>query len=71
MTFCFAKTSYPDSENWLEMLFHQYEVMAKQKVMAAQSSFLGLPGTTWDISSFGASNPRPKDPFSRKKELDK
>ena len=26
MTFCFAMTSYPDSENWLEMLFHQYEV---------------------------------------------
>ena len=27
--------------------------------------FFGLPGTTLDISSFGASNPRPKDPFFR------
>ena len=42
-------------------------VVAAMTVMAALSSFLGLPGTTWDISSFGASNPRPKDPFSSKR----
>ena len=63
----FAMTSY-----WWKSISSQfslsgYEVMAKQKVMAAQSSFFGLPGTTWDISSFGASNPRPKDPFSSKR----
>ena len=32
-----------------------------------QSSLLGLNGAIWDISSSGASNPRPKEPFSRKK----
>ena len=45
MTFCYAMTSYPDSENWLEMLFHQYEVMAKMGQMCCIRSSLNAPGT--------------------------
>ena len=45
LTFCFAMTSCPDSENLLEMLFHQYEVMAKMGQMCCIRSSLNAPCT--------------------------
>ena len=37
--------------------------------MGVSSSWIGLPSTTWAISSYGASNPGPKESFSGEREL--